>query len=469
MSALPRITDAIWKRPEVRASTYALTMAILATDCPLGRFLVKPALVWPVAVLAFFAPNSVTRAETQIPSVLECSALTKNPEKFKQFTAAVSFTLSGNILKGERIIGRRPGKESYVGTIGPNNFIRITGHGAYFDGNKAAWRSELSGSIKAGALTSIKGVLDGDLGGHRDCTLTFILPSEKFAELLAPPGAAAAQKDQARSRTDTDKPQIAVPGASPPPNAAEDSHAAPAPGERAAAFGKRVALVIGNSNYQNVPALQNPERDAATVAKGLEAVGFQDVTLQVNLGREQLVNTLRAFAKQTENADWAVVYYAGHGIEVAGTNYLIPTDARIASDLDIGLEAVPIDQVLNAAERARALRLVILDACRDNPFANQMKRTVASRSIGRGLAKMEPDPGTLVIFAAKHGETALDGDGENSPFVMAFVKDIQVPGVEVRRLFDNVRDDVMDMTGRRQQPYSYGSVPGRQDFYFTLK
>jgi uncharacterized caspase-like protein len=100
-----------------------------------------------------------------------------------------------------------------------------------------------------------------------------------------------------------------------------------------------------------------------------------------------------------------------------------------------------------------------------------MKRTLslASRSVSRGLARIEPDAGTLVVYAAKAGETALDGDGNNSPFVAAFVKDIQVPNVEVRRLFDNVRDDVMDMTGRRQQPYSYGSVPGRQDFYFKVK
>jgi len=298
-----------------------------------------------------------------------------------------------------------------------------------------------------------------------------MLPSEKFAESLAPPGAAAAQTNQAKSQTDMENTRTSVPGASTPLNATENFHAAPILDQRAATFGKRVALVIGNSNYQNVPALQNPQRDAVTVAKTLEAVGFQNVTLQVNLGRERLVEALRAFAKQAENADWALVYYAGHGIEVAGINYLIPTDAKIASDLDISLEAIPIDQVLNAAERARALRLVILDACRDNPFANQMKRALktASRSAGRGLAKMEPDPGTLVVFAAKHGETALDGDGGNSPFVTAFAKDIQVPGVEVRRLFDNVRDDVMDMTGRRQQPYSYGSVPGRQDFYFTLK
>jgi len=150
---------------------------------------------------------------------------------------------------------------------------------------------------------------------------------------------------------------------------------------------------------------------------------------------------------------------------------LIPADAKMTSDRDIGLEAIPIDQVLNAAERARALRLIILDACRDNPFVNQMKRTetVASRSVGHGLARVEPDPGTLVVFAAKHGETALDGKGSNSPFASAFVEDLQVPGVEVRRLFDNVRDDVMEITGRQQQPYSYGSVSGRQDFYFVSK
>src|SRR6202035_1927360 len=102
-------------------------------------------------------------------------------------------------------------------------------------------------------------------------------------------------------------------------------------------------------------------------------------------------------------------------------NYLIPTDAKVASDRDIGFEAVPLDQVLNSAERARKLRLVVLDACRDNPFGEQMKRTMTtvSRSVSRGLAQMQPDPGTLVVFAAKHGETAMDGDAQNSPFALA--------------------------------------------------
>ena len=156
-------------------------------------------------------------------------------------------------------------------------------------------------------------------------------------------------------------------------------------------------------------------------------------------------------------------------MEVGGINYLIPTDAKIAADRDIGFEAVPLEQVLNAAERAKKLRLVILDACRDNPFANQMKRTltVASRSVSRGLAAVEPEAGTLVVYAAKDGETALDGDGINSPFASAFVKNLPTPGLEVRRLFDFVRDDVMEATGRKQKPFSYGSISGRQDFYFV--
>jgi uncharacterized caspase-like protein len=177
----------------------------------------------------------------------------------------------------------------------------------------------------------------------------------------------------------------------------------------------------------------------------------------------------RDFAARAETADWAVVYYAGHGMEVGGVNYLIPIDAKIAADRDIGFEAVPLEQILNAAERAKKLRLVILDACRDNPFANQMKRTltVASRSVSQGLAAVEPEAGTLVVYAAKDGETALDGDGISSPFASAFVKNLPTPGLEVRRLFDFVRDDVMEATGRKQKPFSYGSISGRQDFYFV--
>jgi hypothetical protein len=231
----------------------------------------------------------------------------------------------------------------------------------------------------------------------------------------------------------------------------------------------RVALVIGNSTYENVAALPNPERDANLVADALKRTGFKSVTLLTNLRKDALISALRDFAARAETADWAVVYYAGHGMEVGGINYLIPTDTKIAVDRDIGFEAVPLEQVLNAAERAKKLRLVVLDACRDNPFASQMKRTltVASRSVSQGLAAVEPEAGTLVVYAARDGEIALDGDGINSPFASALVKNLPTPGLEVRRLFDFVRDDVMEATGRKQKPFSYGSISGRQDFYFV--
>jgi uncharacterized caspase-like protein len=233
----------------------------------------------------------------------------------------------------------------------------------------------------------------------------------------------------------------------------------------------RVALVIGNSNYKNASRLVNPGRDAEAVARTLRQIGFKTVIQLTNLSKDQMIEGLRRFAAHAETAEWALVYFAGHGMEVAGVNYLVPTDAILKTDRDIGFEAVPLEQVLNAAERASKLRLVILDACRDNPFAKQMKRTlsVATRSVSQGLASVEPDAGTLVIYAAKDGEVALDGYGDNSPFTTALLRNIVTPGVEVRRLFDFVRDDVMEMTQKRQKPFSYGSISGRQDFYFVSK
>jgi hypothetical protein len=230
----------------------------------------------------------------------------------------------------------------------------------------------------------------------------------------------------------------------------------------------RIALVIGNSRYENVPALSNAVKDAATIAEILKQTGFEHVTFLKDLNKDSMTSALRQFALEAEKADWAVVYYAGHGMEVGGTNYLIPIDARLVTDRDISFEAVALDQVLNAAERSSTLRLVILDACRDNPFKSQMKRTiaVATRSVGRGLAPVEPDPGTLVVYSAKDGEQALDGDGAHSPFASALAKNLMVPGLEVRRLFDVVRDDVLDSTHRQQQPFSYGSISGRHDYYF---
>jgi tetratricopeptide (TPR) repeat protein len=252
----------------------------------------------------------------------------------------------------------------------------------------------------------------------------------------------------------------------------------------AAPKSRRIALVIGNSGYKNVPALANPQKDAAAIATSLRNIGFETVTLAVDATREKLIDALRAFADEAEKADWAMVYYAGHGIEVNGQNYLIPTDARLASDRDVQFEAIPLDQVMASLEGAKKLKLVLLDACRDNPFAPQMRRTaapapaavapgstaggaVSSRSIGRGLGEVKVQGASLVVYAAKHGETALDGEGGNSPFAVAMIQRIATPGVEINKIFRLVRDDVMEATAGRQEPYTYGSLPGKEDFFFV--
>jgi tetratricopeptide (TPR) repeat protein len=243
--------------------------------------------------------------------------------------------------------------------------------------------------------------------------------------------------------------------------------AAPAPVVAARPEGKRVALVIGNSDYRSVPMLPNPKRDAATIADVLRRTGFQSVTLANDLTREQMNDALKKFALESDNAEWSLVYFAGHGIEVGGQNYVIPVDAKLSADRDVQFEAVQLDRVLAATGGAKKLRLLLLDACRENPYATQMKRVVATRAIERGLSEVETDAGTLVVFAAKHGQVAYDGQGGNSPFVAALVQRMLTPQLEIRKMFDLVRDDVMAATGRRQQPFSYGSVPGNEDFYFS--
>ena len=224
---------------------------------------------------------------------------------------------------------------------------------------------------------------------------------------------------------------------------------------------KRVALVLGDSAYQNAPTLANPVNDAAVVAAKLKDAGFDVVDSRHDLSASETRRALRDFEDNARDADIAVVYYAGHGIEVDGTNYLIPVDARLERDTDVYDEGLSLDRVLVSVEPAKQLRLVILDACRDNPFAKSMKHTVASRSIGRGLAKIEPtSPNTLIAYSAKAGSTAQDGDGKNSPFTIALVKHLTTPGLDVRKAFGFVRDDVLKSTGNRQEPFVYGSLGG---------
>jgi uncharacterized caspase-like protein len=190
-------------------------------------------------------------------------------------------------------------------------------------------------------------------------------------------------------------------------------------------------------------------------------MGFDVVQLQKNLAINDMRRAVRDFADTAREVDIAVIYYAGHGIEVGGLNYLIPTDASLRRDIDVEDETVSLDRLLLVTEPARQLRLVILDACRENPFATSMKRTMVSRAIGRGLARVEPTTSnTLIAFAAKAGSTAADGSGADSPFTSALLKHLETPGLDVRLAFGKVRDEVLKSTAGGQEPFVYGSLGG---------
>ena len=250
-----------------------------------------------------------------------------------------------------------------------------------------------------------------------------------------------------------------------PPGKVSGKATAPAPPSGP----RKVALIVGNGAYRNVEKLANPPRDAKLIADTLRGLGFQTVSLAPDLTRDQFFAALRDFGREAEKADWAVVYYAGHGMEIGGINYLIPTDAKLAADRDAESQAVALEQVIASVSGARKLRLVMLDACRDNPFEKTMQHTISLKLVTKGLSNIEPEAGFMVVYAAKHGETALDGDALNSPFAIALAREIKVPKIEVRRLFDIVRDEVWKATNRQQQPFTYGSLPGREDFYFLAE
>lgn len=225
---------------------------------------------------------------------------------------------------------------------------------------------------------------------------------------------------------------------------------------------KRIALSIGNSSYQNVSHLANPATDAALLAETFRKANFDVVTVRNDLGASEMRRVLREFGDKARDADIAVIYYAGHGMEVDGVNYLIPIDAALEHDTDVYDEAVSLERVLVAVEPAKRLRLIILDACRDNPFAKTMRQTIARRSLGRGLAKVEPSgPNTMIAFAAKAGSTAFDGDASNSsPYAVALAQHLTTPGLDLRKAFGFVRDNVLKATNNQQEPFIYGSLGG---------
>ncbi len=227
---------------------------------------------------------------------------------------------------------------------------------------------------------------------------------------------------------------------------------------------QRVALVIGNGVYRSVPTLPNPTNDASDIAEALSRLGFSVKKIE-NADFNSMRVALLDFGRRARGAEMAVVFFAGHGIEIGGENWLIPVDAELKSDIDTESEAIGLRSATIAVSGATKLGLVILDACRNNPFAMKMERTNRRRAVDRGLARVEPTGNVLVAYAAKDGTTADDGASRNSPFTAALLKNLETPGLEVTFLFRNVRDDVMEATKDSQQPFIYGSL-SKEAIYF---
>ena len=240
---------------------------------------------------------------------------------------------------------------------------------------------------------------------------------------------------------------------------------AAAAGSPAARAERRVALVIGNGSYAKATALPNPARDAAAVADMLQTLGFE-VVQGTDLGRDGMIETLGRFARLGGGADVALFYYAGHGLQIAGRNYLVPVDADLRSELDAKARTVDIDAVLQDSMADAKVRIILLDACRDNPFAQQIAAS-APRSravtVGAGLAEMRSGEGTLIAFATGPGQVASDGEGEHSPFARAILTHLPTPGLEIRLALTQVRAQVAEETRKQQLPWENTNLTG---FFF---
>lgn len=225
--------------------------------------------------------------------------------------------------------------------------------------------------------------------------------------------------------------------------------------------GKRVALVIGNSNYQFSSKLANPGNDSQDIAKALRTLGF-DVVEGRDLDRRGMDDALRQFARKLDGAGLAILFYSGHGVQVNERNYLIPIDARIERASDLGLDAVDVQRIIEQMEAEKRVNLIFLDACRDNPLTRSLaaKSGTRSSSASMGLAPIQSAAGTLIAYATQPNNVAFDGDGRNSPFTTALLKYMVVPGLEVELMMKQVRLEVMAATAEKQVPWGHSSLIG---------
>ena len=229
----------------------------------------------------------------------------------------------------------------------------------------------------------------------------------------------------------------------------------------APAQAKRLALVIGNADYVHAAPLKNPRNDADDMAIKLEAMGFE-VVKGINLDLSGMRVKIQEFVNRLSGTELSAFYYAGHGLQIGGKNYLMPVDAALESSLAVDFEAVPVDLILTAMEQASDTNIVFLDACRNNPMARNLARSMGTRSaeVGRGLARVGSGLGTLISFATQPGNVALDGTGRNSPYTHALLQHLGKPGRDITRDLVNVRRAVLDATDERQVPWENSSLTG---------
>lgn len=225
---------------------------------------------------------------------------------------------------------------------------------------------------------------------------------------------------------------------------------------------RRVALVIGNAAYLNAPPLENPRNDAEDIAAALESVGFE-VIKGFDLDRGGMDRTLRDFARALPGASVGLFFYAGHGLQVSGHNYMMPIDAELSTAGALDFEMVRMDLVQRVMERETASNVIFIDACRNNPLARNLARALGTRSIevGRGLASVESGRGTLISFSTQPGNVALDGTGRNSPFAKALLKHMHAPGEDLSGILIRVRNDVMTETAGKQVPWEHSALTSR--------
>ena len=218
---------------------------------------------------------------------------------------------------------------------------------------------------------------------------------------------------------------------------------------------KRVALIIGNSNYKNTALLPNPQNDAADVAQALRVIGFQ-VTLKVDAEKRQMDQAVAQFARDANDADAALFYYAGHGMQFQGRNYVMPVDAELQDEISLRYEMTAIDDVKAALERSNGVKIMVLDACRNNPLAAKLVRSISTvtRDVPnvQGYARPEKTRGMIVVYATQADDVANDGTGRNSPFSTAFLKEIKEPGLEIGTMFRRIGADVYQATDGQQSP-----------------